>query len=72
MREVARGIREESLINNPTFTAYFYRSAIHIAGRYWSPPWLILEHRVDAARRMLAARADDAAPESEMMARILI
>ncbi|MFM8745790.1 MAG: hypothetical protein ACKOED_03880 [Aestuariivirga sp.] len=72
MREVARGIREDSLINNPTFNAYFYRSAIRIAGRYWSPPWLILEHRVDAARRLLAARADDGAPESGMMARILI
>lgn len=72
MSEVARGIREDSLINNPTFNAYFYRSAIHIAGRYWAPPWLILEHRVDAARRMLAARTDDSAPESETMARILI
>jgi hypothetical protein len=72
MREVARGIREDSLINNPTFNAYFYRSAIHIAGRYWQPPWLILEHRVDAARRLLAVRADDGAPESQMMARILI
>ena len=72
MHEVARGIREDSLIHNPTFNAYFFRAAIHIAGRYSAPPWLILEHRVDAARRSLAPRAEEAASESEMMARILI
>lgn len=72
MQEVARGIREESLIHNPAFNAYFFRSAIHIAGRYSSPPWLILEHRVDAARRALAARAEEPASGSEMTARILI
>ncbi len=72
LQEVARGIREESLIHNPAFNAYFFRSAIHIAGRYSAPPWLILEHRVDAARRALAARAEDPASGSEMMARILI
>ena len=43
----------DSLIHNPTFNAYFFRAAIHIAGRYSAPPWLILEHRVDAARRSL-------------------
>ncbi len=72
MHEVARGIREDSLIHNPTFNAYFFRAAIHIAGRYSAPPWLILEHRVDAARRSLAPRAAETASEDEMMARILI
>ncbi|WP_395688212.1 hypothetical protein [Aestuariivirga sp.] len=72
MQDVARGIREDSLIHNPAFNAYFFRSAIHIAGRYSSPPWLILEHRVDAARRALAMRADEPASGSEMMARSLI
>lgn len=72
MHDVARGIREDSLIHNPTFNAYFFRAAIHIAGRYSAPPWLILEHRVDAARRSLAPRAAETASENEMMARILI
>lgn len=72
MHEVARDIRENSLTHNPTFNAYFFRAAIHIAGRYSAPPWLILEHRVDAARRSLAAGAEEAASENEMMARILI
>ena len=72
MHEVAKGIREDSLIHNPTFNAYFFRAAIHIAGRFSAPPYLILEHRVDAARRSLAPRAEEAVSESEMMARILI
>ena len=72
MHQVARDIREDSLTHNPTFNAYFFRAAIHIAGRYSAPPWLILEHRVDAARRSLAPRADEPVSESEMMARILI
>lgn len=72
MHEVARGIREDSLIHNPTFNAYFFRAAIHIAGRYSAPPYLILEHRVDAARRSLGPRVDAEVSEDEMMARILI
>ncbi len=72
MHEVAKGIREDSLIHNPLFNAYFFRAAIHIASRYSAPPYLILEHRVDAARRGLALRVDDAASENEMVARILI
>jgi hypothetical protein len=72
MHEVARGIREDSLIHNPTFNAYFFRAAIHITGRYSAPPYLILEHRVDAARRSLGPRIDAEVSEDEMMARILI
>ena len=72
MHEVARGIREDSLVHNPTFNAYFFRAAIHIAGRYSAPPYLILEHRVDAARRSLGPRADVEVSQDEMMARILI
>ena len=72
MHEVARDIRDHSLTHNPTFNAYFFRAAIHIAQRYSAPPSLILEHRVDAARRSLAADVDERAPENEMMARILI
>lgn len=72
MHEVARDIRDQSLTHNPTFNAYFFRAALHIAARYSTSPHLILEHRVDAARRSLAARVDEKVPESMMMARILI
>ena len=72
MHEVARGIREDSLVHNPTFNAYFFRAAIHIAGRYSAPPYLILEHRVDAARRSLAPQVDSAAAPDAVMARILM
>ena len=72
MHEVATGIRENSLVHNPLFNAYFFRAAIHIVERYSSPPYLILEHRVDAARRNLALMPEIAATESEFLARILI
>ena len=72
MHEVAKGIREDSLVHNPTFNAYFFRAAIHIAQRYSAPPYLILEHRVDAARRELATRPDETASENRMLARILM
>ena len=55
MSEVARAIRADSFLVNPLFNAYFYRAAIHILRRYRTPPFLVLEHRVDAARRALLA-----------------
>ena len=51
---VSSAIAENSLVHNPLFNAYFFRAAIHITERYSEPPYLILEHRVDAARRLLA------------------
>jgi hypothetical protein len=72
VHEVARGIRENSLVHNPLFNAYFFRAAIHITERYSAPPYLILEHRVDAARRRLASEPDNSASELEFLARILI
>lgn len=72
MHAVAKDIRDDSLIHNPTFNAYFFRAAIHIARRYSAPPYLILEHRVDAARRTLGMRGDEPASENGMLARILM
>ncbi len=72
MHAVAKDIREDSLIHNPTFNAYFFRAAIHIARRYSAPPYLILEHRVDAARRSAGLRGDEPATENAMLARILM
>jgi hypothetical protein len=57
MTQVAQAIGSASFVANPLFNAYFYRAAIHILRRYRSPPFLVLEHRVDAARRMLASVA---------------
>lgn len=72
MHAVAQAIRDNGLTHNPLFNAYFFRAAIHIARRYSAPPWLILEHRVDAARRSLAARDISGATEAQLIARILI
>lgn len=55
MNEVAAAIRADSFLVNPLFNAYFYRAAVHILRRYRTPPFLVLEHRVDAARRTLLA-----------------
>src|SRR5439155_22831708 len=60
MIEVAQAIGSASFVANPLFNAYFYRAAIHILRRYRMPPLLVLEHRVDAARRMLASESGDA------------
>ena len=54
LNAVASAIAENSLVHNPLFNAYFFRAAKHITARYSAPPFLILEHRVDAARRQLA------------------
>lgn len=72
MHEVAAGVRANSLMHNPLFNSYFYRAARHIAAHYAAPPYLILEHRVDAARRVLAERGDTDAPETVVLARILM
>ncbi|MBL8908422.1 MAG: hypothetical protein JNM20_17255 [Rhizobiales bacterium] len=54
LNEVSQAIRADSFVANPLFNTYFYRAAIHILHRYRLPPFLVLEHRVDAARRRLA------------------
>ncbi len=54
LAEVANAIAKNSLVHNLLFNSYFFRAAKHIAKRYSEPPYLILEHRVDAARRQLA------------------
>jgi hypothetical protein len=74
MNEVAEAIRKNSLVHNPLFNAYFFRAAIHIIKRYSEPPYLLLEHRVDAARRQLASSGASALPEAEtdFLARTLL
>ncbi len=68
VRDVADAIARNSLVHNPLFNAYFFRAAIHITARYSEPPYLILEHRVDAARRVLA----DTGGGGDFLARTLV
>lgn len=67
MNEVGEAIRKNSLVQNPLFNAYFFRAAIHIINRYSVPPFLLLEHRVDAARRQLASYEANTAAMDETM-----
>lgn len=74
MDEVSAAITARSFVVNPLFNAYFYRATVHILRRYSSPPLLVLEHRVDAARRALAAAPNPKGTESDtvFLARALI
>jgi hypothetical protein len=70
---VAEAIRSDSLLHNPLFNAYFYRAAKHITAHYADPPNLVLEHRVDAARRLLATdAAGEGSGDAGFMARLLL
>ncbi len=73
MHEVAEAVRRNSLLHNPLFNAYFFRATIHIIEYYSEPPYLVLEHRIDAARRLLAQN-EMAVPETEtgFLARVLL
>lgn len=71
LRQVGSAVRTNSLVHNPLFNSYFFRAAIRILEHYCDPPFLILEHRVDAARRKLSLM-DNSGPETQVLARILI
>jgi len=74
LNEVAEAVRRNSLLHNPLFNAYFFRATIHIIEYYSEPPYLVLEHRIDAARRLLAQNEAIAGPETEtgFLARVLL
>lgn len=70
---VAEAIRSDSLLHNPLFNSYFFRAAKRITAHYAEPPNLVLEHRVDAARRLLAREGTgDSAVDAAFMARLLL
>lgn len=71
MWEMANAIREERPVANPLFNAYFFRAALHILERSAAAPFLVLEHRVDAARRQLGER-DPPTSRIGFLARTLI
>jgi hypothetical protein len=54
LQAVANAIQGNGLLHNPLFNAYFFRAATRIVYHYAERPNLVLEHRVDAARRSLA------------------
>jgi hypothetical protein len=66
--EVIEAIRQDRLVLTSLFTAYFFRAAKHILASTTEGPFLVLEHRVDAARRLMAER--DTGP-GEAPARVL-
>ncbi len=72
MHEVATAISSNSFIHNPRFNAYFFRAANHILARYCTPPALVLEHRVDSARRSLSLIVHDDADATLFLSRTLI
>jgi len=74
MREISAAISSRSFPGNALFNAYFHRAAVHILQRYSTPPFLVLENRIDSARRALAASQQPDGSESDLafMARVLI
>jgi hypothetical protein len=72
LHEVANAICMNSFRNNPRFNAYFFRAAIQILERYCEAPALVLEHRVDAARRHLSALPQGDANPVDFLAQTLI
>jgi hypothetical protein len=72
IQDVATAIRGNSFRHNPRFNAYFFRAANHILDRYCERPNLVLEHRVDAARRYLAGLDANPVDSSVFLPRTLI
>jgi hypothetical protein len=66
--EVMEAIRQNRLVRTSLFTAYFFRAARHILERCTEDPHLVLEHRVDAARRIMAEESaiTDGSPEAAL------
>lgn len=54
--EVLEAIRQNRLVRTSLFTAYFFRAAKQILNHCTTQPYLVLEHRIDAARRLMAER----------------
>jgi hypothetical protein len=55
--EVLEAIRQNRLVLTSGFTVYFFRAAKHILQNGTDGPFLVLEHRIDAARRLMAEQA---------------
>jgi hypothetical protein len=62
--EVIEAIRQNRLVLTSLFTAYFFRAAKHILTNGTEGPFLVLEHRIDAARRLMAQ--NPSSPQEEV------
>ncbi len=72
INEVTHAIAHNSFIHNPRFNAYYFRAANHIIERFCDGPSLVLEHRVDAARRSLTAQTNHNGELAPFLSRTLI
>jgi len=72
MEEVTRAIGENRLAMTSLFTAYFFRATRHILDRCAEPPFLVLEHRIDAARRLLAERNIESPSRVTVLGEVLL
>lgn len=72
LQRVEAGIHQQDLIHNPLFNAYFFRAALRILERCTQGSPLVLEHRVDAARRALATLPGSSESKERHLARIMI
>jgi hypothetical protein len=70
--DVSQGVRDHTIVRNPLFNAYFFRAVKAIARHCFEGPHLVLEHRIDAARRMLAVRTGNPAHAEAAIAQIMI
>lgn len=72
--EVVTAIRQNRLVLTSLFTAYFFRAARHILEQCTTSPNLILEHRIDAARRLMATEqaGSDAQDAATLLGKALL
>jgi len=72
-RDVILSIQQQQFSFTTKFTAYFFRAAALILERWAEGPNLILEHRIESARRILQGRITDRdAPTDSKMALVLM
>lgn len=72
MPVIAAAAAGRSFAANATFNAYFCHAADEILQRCSTSPFLVLENRIDAARRALAAAGQTAESNAALMARVLV
>jgi len=70
--EVIEAIRQNRLVLTSLFTAYFFRSAKHILDQCTTSPYLVLEHRVDAARRLMVQSPPASQDTTQVLAQALL
>jgi hypothetical protein len=70
--EVIEAIRQNRLVLTSLFTAYFFRAAKHILAEGTEGPFLVLEHRIDAARRLMAEGDAAGTDVEQVLARALL